>query len=53
MYQGCPASGPLYQFYDADLVDIADPDNDEYAACFVDDTTYVAVADTLEEARDK
>jgi len=47
--QGDPLSMVLYQFYNADLLDI--PSNeDEDAMAFVDDSFVLAVADTFEEA---
>ncbi|KAA1477138.1 hypothetical protein DENSPDRAFT_752427, partial [Dentipellis sp. KUC8613] len=45
--QGCPSSGIWFQFYNADLLDIPQLNNEEYGVAFVDDTAYVAVADTM------
>ena len=46
--QGCPLSMLLYTFYNVELIEIAHGKN-ELAAGFVDDCTFVPVADTLDE----
>ncbi|KAA1469985.1 hypothetical protein DENSPDRAFT_756067, partial [Dentipellis sp. KUC8613] len=51
--QGCPASGIFFQFYNSDLLDVPQEANEEYGVAFVDDTAFIAVADTLEEAAEK
>jgi hypothetical protein len=48
--QGCPLSGMLFQFYNADLLDVANIENGEDAVAFVDDTTLLATAPTLKAA---
>ena len=49
--QGDPISMIMYQFYNADLLDI--PNNkDEDAMAFVDDSFMLAIADTFEEAHE-
>ncbi|KAI0055115.1 hypothetical protein BV25DRAFT_1766755, partial [Artomyces pyxidatus] len=45
--QGCPISGPLFQFYDADLLDIPRRDDGEDSIAFVDDTSLLTVGDTM------
>ena len=50
--QGCPASGPFYIFYNADLIDIP-PSKDEFASAFVDDCIVAARALTVVEANNK
>jgi hypothetical protein len=50
--QGCPASGPFYIFYNADLIDIP-PSKDEIASAFVDDCIMAARASTVGEANNK
>ena len=47
--QGCPLSMSLYTFYNADLVDIARGKH-ELSMGFVNDCTFIAMADTLSEA---
>lgn len=47
--QGCPLSMLLYVYYNADLIDIA-KGKFELSTGFVDDCTFVMVADTLNEA---
>ena len=50
--QGDPLSMVLYQYYNADLLNI--PSNkDEDAMAFVDDSFMLAIADTFEEAHEK
>jgi len=50
--QGCPASGPLYIFYNADLIDIP-ASNDELATAFVDNCIVAARALTVQEANNR
>jgi ribonuclease HI/endonuclease/exonuclease/phosphatase family metal-dependent hydrolase len=50
--QGDPLSMALYQFYNADLLDIP-KDKDESAIAYVDDAILTATAKTFEEAHDK
>ncbi|KAI0045999.1 hypothetical protein FA95DRAFT_1462050, partial [Auriscalpium vulgare] len=42
--QGCPLSGILFQFYNADLLDVPRETDDEHGVAFVDDTAYLAIA---------
>jgi len=51
--QGCPLSGMLFQFYNADLIDIADTSKGEDAVAFVDDTALLATASTFKAANQK
>jgi Reverse transcriptase (RNA-dependent DNA polymerase) len=51
--QGCPLLGMLFQFYTADLLDVAKTDNGEDAVVFVDDTALLATATTLKAANRK
>jgi len=51
--QGCPLSGILFQFYNADLIDIYNPKKDETAVMFMDDALILACAKTLTEASTK
>ncbi|KAI0037506.1 hypothetical protein FA95DRAFT_1453678, partial [Auriscalpium vulgare] len=44
--QGCPLSGILFQFYNADLLDIPRETDGEYGVAFVDDTAYLSIART-------
>lgn len=46
--QGCPLSMLLYEFYNADLIEITWGKNESVFG-FVDDMALVAVADTLTE----
>ena len=50
--QGDPLSMVLYQYYNADLLDIPS-DNNESALAYVDDTILIATADNFTEAHDK
>jgi hypothetical protein len=50
--QGDPLSMALYQFYNADLVDIPE-DKTEAAEAYVDDAILTATADTFQEAHQK
>ena len=50
--QGDPLSMVLYQFYNADLLDIPSS-KDEDAMAFVDDSLMLAIADSFEEAHAK
>ncbi|KAI0039698.1 hypothetical protein FA95DRAFT_1612370 [Auriscalpium vulgare] len=43
--QGCPLSGIVFQFYNADLLDVP-REIDEHGVAFVDDTAYLAGART-------
>lgn len=47
--QGCPASGPLYTFYNANLLDIP-TSKDKLASAFVDDCIIAVRASTVEES---
>jgi ribonuclease HI len=49
--QGCPLSMGLYSFYNAPLIETAANKN-ETAMGFVDDSMFLAIGDTLEEAHD-
>lgn len=49
--QGCPLSMLLYAFYNTPLVNIA-ADRSELSLGYVDDTMFLAVADTLEECHE-
>ena len=51
--QGDPLSMALYQFYNADLVEIPIEDEGEFAEAYVDDAILAAVADSFEEAHEK
>ena len=51
--QGDPLSMALYQFYNADLVEIPKEDEGEFAEVYVDDAILAAVANTFEEAHVK
>lgn len=51
--QGDPLSMALYQFYNADLVEIPKEDEGEFAAAYVDDAIISASANTFEEAHEK
>ena len=51
--QGCPLSGILFQFYNADLIDGYDPKAGESAVAFVDDILILAHVSTLTEANSK
>ena len=51
--QGDPLSMALYQFYNADLVEIPKEDEGEFAEAYVDDAILAAVANTFEEAHVK
>jgi len=51
--QGCPLSGMLFQFYNADLLDVANTSNGEDAVAFVDDTALLATASTFKAANQK
>ena len=51
--QGCPLSGILFQFYNADLLDVPNRADREDGVAFVDDTAYIATAETMEEAAGK
>jgi len=51
--QGCPLSGILFQFYNADLIDGYDPKKGETAVTFVDDALMIAHVKTLLEANTK
>ncbi|TFY73649.1 hypothetical protein EWM64_g10363 [Hericium alpestre] len=48
--QGCPASGPFFQFYDAGLLDIPKQNSSDDVVAFVDNTTFLTVGKTLAEA---
>jgi hypothetical protein len=48
--QGDPLSMALYQFYNADLVEIPSKDKGEYAGAYVDDAITAASAKTFTEA---
>ena len=50
--QGCPASGPLYIFYNADLIDIP-ISKDELASAFVDDCIVAARAPSVQESNER
>ena len=50
--QGDPLSMALYQFYNADLLDIP-KDEDEAAIAYVDDAILTATASTFQQAHDK
>ena len=50
--QGDPLSMALYQFYNADLLDIP-RDEDEAAIAYVDDAILTATASTFQQAHDK
>jgi len=51
--QGCLLSGILFQFYNADLIDICELGGDEMAVVIVDDTLLLAHGKTLSEANKK
>ena len=51
--KGCPLSGILFQFYNADLIDGYDPEKGETTVAFVDDALMIACAKTLLEANMK
>ena len=51
--QGDPLSMALYQFYNADLVEIPNEDEGESAGAYVDDAIIAASADSFEEAHKK
>lgn len=51
--QGDPLSMALYQFYNADLVEIPSDAATEYAAAYVDDAILVAIANSFEEAHER
>ena len=51
--QGDPLSMALYQFYNADLVEIPKEDEGETAEAYVDDAIISASADSFEEAHEK
>ncbi|KAG2067132.1 hypothetical protein BDR04DRAFT_961378, partial [Suillus decipiens] len=46
--QGDPLSLIAYLIYNPDLLDIANPKNNETALAFVNDTAYIAVGPTFE-----
>ena len=48
--QGDPLSMALYQFYNADLIKIANKDAREYAEAYIDNAIILAAANTFEEA---
>ena len=45
--------GILFQFYNVDLLDIPNRYNEKDGVAFVDDTTYIAMANTMVEAAEK
>jgi len=47
--QGDPLSMIAYLIYNADLIDIANSNNNELALAFVDDTAYIAICPTFED----
>jgi hypothetical protein len=51
--QGCPLSGILFQFYNADLLEIPDRNNGEDTIAFVDNATAMAEGSNLEESNAK
>ena len=53
IYQGCPLSGILFQFYNADLIDGYDPKKGKTAVAFMDDALMLACAKNLLEVNTK
>jgi len=51
--QGCPLSRILFQYYNADLLDIPDTRNSEEAVTFMDDTLLLVQSKSLTESNAK
>ena|SRR5882724_9365203 len=51
--QGCLLSGILFQFYNANLINICRPEGDEMTVTFIDDSLLLAHSKMLSEANEK
>jgi len=51
--QGCPLSGMLFQFYNTNLLDVANTSNGEDAVAFINNTALLATASTFKVANQK
>ena len=53
LMQGCPSSVIGFLFYHAGLSDVPRRGNEELSVSFVDDLTYMTIADTMEEVNER